>query len=294
MKNNKNFLYLIVFSMSLFLVSCGTSKSTTGEKTSVIDTDDNSMVAEHSIEYLRKVYDNEVYAQNISSKIKFTITAGAKDVSVSGSLKMKKDEVIRIQLTPLGIMEAGRIEFTKDYVLIMDRINKEYIKADYSQVEFLQQNGLDFYALQALFWNSLYVPGTQKITDSSLKNFTVTSNSALKNNLVSLKKGKMDYVWETDKTSGQIKAVNVTYTNNNSSTEVGCTYDSFKSLGTKNFPTDITLNLHSDAIKDTNTLSMKIAISNMDTSDDWETYTDLSGKYKQVSVQDVMNKILSM
>ncbi len=294
MKNNKKFLYLIVFSMSLFLVSCGTSKSTTGEKTSVIETDDNSMVAEHSIEYLRKVYDNEVYAQNISSKIKFTITAGAKDVSVSGSLKMKKDEVIRIQLTPLGIMEAGRIEFTKDYVLIMDRINKEYIKADYSQVEFLQQNGLDFYALQALFWNSLYVPGTQKITDSSLKNFTVTSNSALKNNLVSLKKGKMDYVWETDKTSGQIKAVNVTYTNNNSSTEVGCTYDSFKSLGTKNFPTDITLNLHSDAIKDTNTLSMKIAISNMDTSDDWETYTDLSGKYKQVSVQDVMNKILSM
>ncbi|MCD8291291.1 MAG: DUF4292 domain-containing protein [Prevotella sp.] len=293
MKNNKTFLYITIFSLSLILASCGTSKSTTGINTSGIETD-GSMAAEQNIDYLRKVYDNEVYAQNISSKIKFTITAGAKDVSVSGSLKMKKDEVIRIQLTPLGIMEAGRIEFTKDYVLIMDRINKEYIKADYSQVEFLQQNGLDFYALQALFWNSLYVPGAQKITDSSLKNFTVTSNSALKNNLVSLKKGKMDYVWETDKTSGQIKAVNVTYTDNNGSTEVGCTYDSFKSLGTKNFPTDITLNLHSDAIKDTNTLSMKIAISNMDTSDDWETYTDISGKYKQVSVQDVMNKILSM
>ncbi|MCD8203442.1 MAG: DUF4292 domain-containing protein, partial [Prevotella sp.] len=146
----------------------------------------------------------------------------------------------------------------------------------------------------ALLWNSLYVPGTQKITDSSLKNFTVVSNDGLNNNLVSLKKGKMDYVWEADKTSGQIKAVNVTYTDKSSSTEFGCTYDSFKSLGTKNFPTDITLNLHSDAIKGTNTLSMKIAISSMDTSNDWETYTDVSNKYKQVSVQDVMKKLMSL
>ncbi|MCD8312796.1 MAG: DUF4292 domain-containing protein [Bacteroidales bacterium] len=292
MKRNKTFLYITVFSVSLLLASCGTSKSTIS--TSGTASSESSKAGEKNLEYLRKVYDNEVYAQNLSSKIKFTITAGAKDVSVSGSLKMKKDEVIRIQLTPLGIMEAGRIEFTKDYVLIMDRINKEYIKADYTQVDFLKENGLDFYALQALLWNSLYVPGTQKITDSSLKNFTVVSDDALKNNLVSLKKGKMDYVWETDKTSGQIKAVNVTYTDNSGSTEFGCTYDSFKSLGTKNFPTDITLNLHSDVIKGTNTLSMKIAISSMDTSDDWETYTDVSSKYKQVSVQDVMKKIMSL
>ncbi len=289
-----NFLYIFVFSAALLLASCGTSKSTTGTSTSGTESSVSSNAGVQNLDYLRKVYDNEVYSQNISSKIKFTLTAGSKDVSVSGSLKMRKDEVIRIQLTPLGIMEAGRIEFTKDYVLIMDRINKQYIKADYSQVDFLQENGLDFYALQALFWNSLYVPGTQKITDSSLKNFTVVSNDALKNNLVSLKKGNMDYVWETDKTSGQIKAVNVTYNDNSGSTEFGCTYDSFKSLGTKNFPTDITLNLHSDAIKGNNTLSMKIAISSMDTSDDWETYTDVSSKYKQVSVQDIMNKIMSM
>ncbi len=292
--NRKTFLYITVFSLSLLLASCGTSKSATGTSSSETENKASGKNGEQNIVYLRKVYDNEVYAQNISSKIKFTISAGEKDVSVSGSLKMRKDEVIRIQLTPLGIMEAGRIEFTKDYVLIMDRINKEYIKADYSQVDFLKQNGLDFYALQALFWNSLYVPGTQKITDSSLKNFTVTSDDALNNNLVSLKKGKMEYVWETDKTSGQINAVNVTYTDNNGSTKVGCTYDSFKPLGTKNFPTDITLNLQSDAVKGNNTLSMKIGISNMDTSDDWETNTEISGKYKQVSVQDVMNKILSL
>ncbi|MCD8203501.1 MAG: DUF4292 domain-containing protein, partial [Prevotella sp.] len=153
MKSDRTFLYITVFCVALLLVSCGTSKSTVESSTSVIESSVSNNAGEQNLEYLRKVYDNEVYAQNISSKIKFTLTAGSKDVSVSGSLKMKKDEVIRIQLTPLGIMEAGRIEFTKDYVLIMDRINKEYIKADYSQVDFLKENGLDFYALQALLWN---------------------------------------------------------------------------------------------------------------------------------------------
>lgn len=112
--------------------------------------------------FLRKVYDNEVFAKSISSKIKFTVNVGSKDISVSGSLKMKKDEVIRIQLSPLDLVEVGRIEFAPDYVLFMDRINKEYVKVGYGEVDFLKRNGLDFYALQALFWNRLFVPERKK------------------------------------------------------------------------------------------------------------------------------------
>ncbi len=295
-KNNKSLIYIALFSLSFLLASCGTSKSSTSDMTSITGQNLSSgSTAEQKIDYLRMVYDNEVYAKNISSKIKFTLSSGEKDLTVGGSLKMRKDEVIRIQLTPFGIMEAGRIEFTPDYVLIMDRMNKEYIKADYSKVAFLQENGLDFYALQALFWNCLYVPGTQRITDSSLKNFDLVVNDAIENNIVSLKKGKLSYAWETDKSSGQIKAVHVTYSGGGSgTTEVGCSYDTFKPLGTKNFPTNITLGMQTDALKNAKSLSMKIAISNMDTSDDWETNTEISSKYKQVDVQDVLNRILSL
>ena len=169
-KNNVKLLSLAVFAaLSLTVVSCGTKKNLVDATTSATKAAGGAKSAEsRNLDFMRKVYDNEVYAKSISSKIKFTIATGSKDLSVSGSLRMKKDEVIRIQITPFGLMEAARIEFTKDYVLFMDRINKEYVKASYADVDFLKANGLDFYALQALFWNQLFVPGTQKITDSSL------------------------------------------------------------------------------------------------------------------------------
>ena len=282
--------------MSLLVVSCGSSKALQGgtkpTKTEKVTLDNAETM---SRDFLRKVYDNEVYANSITSKIKFTVNTGSKDISVSGSLNMKKDQVIRIQLTPFGLMEVGRLEFTKDYVLIMDRMNKEYIKASYADVDFLQKNGLDFYTLQALFWNKLFVPGTQKITDSSLKNFSVAFNNALSDAVVSYKRGDMGYAWSADKTTALIKSVGVTYDGKTSGkTTVTCDYGKFKPLGTKLFPTDITLKLKTGAVKNADKMSVNISINNLDTSDDWDTFTTVSGKYKQVDVQDVVKRLMKM
>ena len=122
--------------------------------------------------FLRKVTDNAAYARNIVSKIKFTMNTGSKDISVAGSLHMRKDEVIRIQLTPFGIMEAGRLEFTKDYVLLVDRIHKEYVKTSYDSVDFLQRNGLDFYARAGIVLEPAFRAGNAKNNGFMLKTST--------------------------------------------------------------------------------------------------------------------------
>ena len=70
---------------------------------------------------------------------------GSKDVTVPGSVHMRKDKVIRIQLfVPLLGSEIGRLEFTPDYVLVMDRFNRQYVKGDYNQLDFLRDNGISF------------------------------------------------------------------------------------------------------------------------------------------------------
>ncbi len=74
---------------------------------------------------------------------RFNLQAGDKDITVPGKLSMRKDEIIRIQLfIPILGTEVGRLEFTPDYVLIIDRLHKEYIKADYTQVDFLKKQGI--------------------------------------------------------------------------------------------------------------------------------------------------------
>ena len=288
--------WIMLIAMSAFMVSCGTKKALVdtkrpdgGTASTIVPTENEKM------DFMRMVYDNEVYTHSIASKIKFTINTGRKDLSVSGSLRMKKDEVIRIQLTPFGLMEVGRIEFTKDYVLLMDRMNKEYIKAGYADVGFLQKNGLDFYALQALFWNKLFMPGKAEVTDKALDNFGVTTDNPAGNNTISLKYGDLDYQWSADRTTGQIKSVDVTYGNSRpDATSVTCTYGSFEKLGTKKFPTDITLMLKSSALKKGTNIAVNLSAGKLDIDSDWETFTSVSGKYRQVDVEDVIKRLLKL
>jgi len=245
--------------------------------------------------FLQKVSDNAVYARNIVSKIKFNISSGSKSISVAGSLHMRKDDVIRIQLTPLGLIEAGRIEFTKDYVLIMDRINKEYIQADYSEVDFLRDNGLDFYALQALFWNGLFIPGEQKVKDSSLKIYDVEMPENMPDYVIKLSKGKMSYLWTADRQNGLIRKVNASYSSStHGKTSLECDYSDFRMLGTKRFPSNLMLRMSTGALKGTKNVNLGIQMNSLSTGGDWDPRTAVSGKYRKVSVEDVMKRILSL
>ncbi|MBQ1773734.1 MAG: DUF4292 domain-containing protein [Prevotella sp.] len=253
-------------------------------------------------QFVKKVHDNAVYAKNITAKIDFSIMRGDKEISVGGKLLMRRDEVIRIQLNvPLIGMEAGRLEFTKDYVLIVDRIHSEYVKGDYNQVDFLKNNGLNFYALQALFWNQLFVPGQTKVTDAMLKLFTAEILNTQQPTPITLEKDNMKYTWLANSQSGLIQRVDVDYNSKSSgSTHVSCEYADFKAMGVKSFPNSITLNMQTTAQLPTGTKKMPknmklgIRMKSVDNDSKWDAFTTVSKKYKQVSVDDVLKKIMSM
>ena len=313
MKSNKMIFCATASVVAMMLLaSCGTKRSvidngsstvvnsngqnaSSGKQQTAVKSDDAK--ASSSLErmnYLRKVADNAVYSSNIVSKIKVTINTGSNDLSLGGSLHMRRDEVIRIQIIPFGIMEAARLEFTKDYVLLVDRIHKEYVKASYSDVDFLQRNGLDFYTLQAIFWNQLFVPGMQKVTDSSLKNFNAQFGNTASTD-VTLTHGKMHYIWNTDSKTGLINSLKAAYTGSTvDAASVNCSYASFRPLGTKSFPTDISLTMSAKAIKNADKMSLRLQLNTLTQDSDWELKTAVSSKYKQVSVQELLGKLGGM
>lgn len=289
----KTFLWLML--MALVVVSCGTKKTVVDSSTDVKTVTGTEDAEQLKLNYMRRVYDNAVYTQNIVSNIDFSIDTGSKDISVGGSLHMRKDDVIRIQLTAFGLMEVGRLEFTKDYVMIVDRIHKEYIKADYNKVSFLQRNGLNFYSLQALFWNMLFMPGTKTVTDDMLKQFALNLQSSSAMVPVNLKQGNMSYVWQTESKTGQIKQTEITYADKSSgTTKIICKYDDFKPVGTKMFPHMLTLNGKTQATQKPRDVKVGIKLKGVKMDKDWETRTTLSGKYKAVSVEEVLEKITSL
>ena len=302
----KNIAFIVFSAVMIAVVgsSCGTKKTAVAD-TAVSASDkvkgrvdgkkESNAAALEQLNYVRRVSDNAVYADNIVSKIKFSLNTGKNDITVAGSLRMKKDEVIRIQITPLGIMEAGRLEFTKDYVLLVDRIHKEYVKASYSDVDFLQKNGLDFYALQALFWNQLILPGEKEVTKSNLKKFDVNLNAAGNEVPVTVKNGYMAYAWNTSRENGRITSADVNYQSSQHGTSrLHVDYSKFKSVGVKMFPATQVMSFMTTATQKKQEMKLILNLNEVKTDSNWSTQTEISKKYKQVSPEEALRKIMSI
>lgn len=305
MKNMKQRMMLAMASVMMLLASCGTSKVAQGSdkaetsKSQTASTKASNLQQSEAVRkltFVQKVSDNQVYAKNIVGSMSFNLQAGGKDITVPGKLSMRKDEVIRIQLfIPILGTEVGRLEFTPNYVLIVDRLHKEYIKADYTQVDFLKKQGISFYSLQALFWNQLLLPGVQKLSESDLKKFDANLNVTGDAVPVTIKNGNMTYTWLAAKTTGRITSADVQYKSGQYGTSnVHIDYSDFKSVGVKLFPATQRLSMMTTATQKKQEMKINLELNEVKTDSNWSTQTEISSKYKQVSPEDVLRKIMSL
>ena len=294
MKSKKLIINAFAAAAVIMMAACGTTKpavNTTNNPANTVIEDTEAA----RLKFVRSVPDHAVAQKNITAKLKFRVKKGSKDVTVGGSLHMRRDDVIRIQLTPMGLFEAGRIEMTKDYVMVVDRIHKEYLKADYSEVAFLKRNGLNFYSLQALFWNQLFIPGSDQMRDSELKKFDVDLLPEALCSIIALERDKMSYKWQADNKSYEIKQADVSYSNSEwGNASLKWNYGNFTSFGGKKFPSQINITAASSALKGGQSMTVELTLENLSNNSDWESRTQLSNKYTAVSAEDVLNKILNV
>jgi hypothetical protein len=276
-------LKIAVLVLPLMLAACGTKKKAVQDsKTSVPTT----MKAQ---QFLQKVNDNAQYAKFITSKVKFSVEVGNQQLTLTGNLKMKRDDVIRLQLMAFGFVEAGRLEFTKDYVLIMDRINKQFIKANYNQLDFMRNSGLNFFSLQSLFWNELFQPGKSKVTDELLNNYQ--TDLIGEDAVISMENGKLSYRWLADKEGALIKMANIMYEDKiRGDYQLNWDYEDFRANGKRFFPFthNILFNTPSKSVK------MGMTLNYLGNDEEWETRTEISGKYREVSVDDILRRFMAL
>lgn len=286
----KNILFAVALGgMTLAMAGCGSKKAATEGTSSTVDKHNGGNV--QALAFVQKVANQKVSTQNIVGKMSLNVQMGSKNITVPGSLHMRYGEVIRIQaFIPLLGSEVGRIEFTPDYVLVIDRMHKEYIKEDYNKVDFLKSNGLNFYSLQALFWNQLFVPGTTSISDANLLDFGVTEAGNSKN--ITLKKGNLNIVWNADNANGRISTAKATYSSlTQGKSSLNWTYSNFKAVAGKMFPGYQKFTFATTAIKNQSNISLTIDMDGVKTDNKWEAKSEISKRYKKIEATDVFGKL---
>ena len=279
-----NIFKVAVVAVPLFLTSCHSSKKVVKDVAQPVSAEQLEQSA-----FLEKVNDNSAKPQFVTSKLKFSIEYGPQQVSLTGNLRMKRDDVIQLQLMAFGFVEAGRIEFTKDYVLIIDRINKQFLKAPYNYVDFLRNSGINFYTLQALFWNELFMPGRQKVDKTALEKFSANMDS--EDVVISLDEGKMNYSWLANSQSGRIKMANISYRDQlKGNTQLNWDYKEFSRMDKISFPSNmgVTLTMPEKEVK------LGIRLNYLKNESDWATRTKVSDKYREVTVDQILRRFMAL
>jgi len=241
-------------------------------------------------EFLRQVSDNAQHVRFLTSKMKFTIENGNREMTLTGNLKMKRDDVIRLQLMAFGFVEAGRIEFTREYVLIIDRINKQFMRVPYEQLAFMRNGDVDFFMLQAMFWNELFQPGKEDLSDRHLDRFR-TDVGVDNDVVVSMERDNLSYRWLTDRSTAKVKMSNILYFDKlRGSYQLNWDYEDFKPVGRKYFPTTHKVSFKTPEKE----VKLTMELIKIDNDEDWETRTELSGKYRQMPIETILERFMSL
>ena len=271
---------MICIGSCIALSSCKSSKPVVNPNSPIVST--NTTFA--ADKYMSMVASNNSTQANLTAKVKVVVDVDGKSVSTSGSLKMKKDDVIQLSLVDplLGVMELGRMEFTKTRVLIVDRVNKQYVDVPYSDVSFLTKANIDFYTLQSLFWHEVFEPGkkTAKASDFQYQDSGDNINITFVDKMLT-------YKFETQKKQGQLNHTLIT-NNTDQTYRFAFSYDKFTSFYNKPFPREMTMSFTTANQK----TSLSMSLSSLKNASDWVARSSAPSKYTKANPETLFKMLV--
>lgn len=93
-------------------------------------------------------------------------------------LKMIKDSAFQLSVQPLLGIELFRLELSRDSIKVLDRMNKRYLAENYEAIRSQTPIAFNFYNLQALLTNRLFLPGEREIKQSQYDRFRLDQTGA--------------------------------------------------------------------------------------------------------------------
>ena len=269
---------LVIVLSALFIASCSTTKS-------VKKADFIGKLSE--AEYLGNVLSNHSGTRwnALTAKMSLTLDWEDKKTKVGGTLRIKKGEVIQMSIAPLLGIEVARVEISPEGVLVIDRMNKRYVQVSFVELETLAKAKLDFYTLQALFLNELFLPGKKELSPRDASAFVVELVG--ENVWLDVRKTKrFSYRFMTQVTNALLEGSFIGL--KDTPYGISWKYSEFRMLENKAFPADMQVSFIGGKKK----VNAAFSLSRVSTNSSWETHTKVSGKYERVLLEDLIKQLL--
>ena len=261
----------------VLLASCSTTKSIKKA---------HSIEGMTEMEFVESVIENAGGWKALTAKMSLSLDLEGKGVTkVSGTLRIKKGEVIQMSIAPLLGIEVARAEISPNGILVIDRMNKRYVEVSFAEVKALTKADLDFHTLQALFLNELFLPGKDDLTVRDASSFKVEPEA--EGIWLNVKRAKrFGYHFLAEAPAALLKESYIGL--NGSPYGLRWKYNDFRALERKQFPVDMKLAFEGGK----KSVKAALALSRLSTNGDWESHTEVSRKYEKVELEEILKILL--
>lgn len=135
-----------LFAVSVFVLLCASCKN---QKKITLNNGKCILDFKNARTLTANLKAKEFKFNKLNAKLSVDAVIDSTNNSFTVSLRMKKDSIIWMSISKLGI-EGARVIITKDSVKFLNRLKSQYFKGDYAYISKLLNTELDFEMLQSL------------------------------------------------------------------------------------------------------------------------------------------------
>ncbi|MDR0507916.1 MAG: DUF4292 domain-containing protein [Dysgonamonadaceae bacterium] len=277
---NRHIFLISLFSglLILGLNACKSSKTQTQTQIALPEKNKN--------ERLDMIINQTLQFETFSSNLNFTFKSGKdKSLSVDGNLKMIRNQAIQLSLKiPLLGTEAFRMTLTPSQIVVIDRINKQYLSESMDSIKQKAPFDFDFYSFQALLSNQLFIAGKDHIAPDDYSSFRIEEDSYFVN-IENTDTYNTRYAFTSDYTN---RIINAQVYKEEWSGKMLWIYENFGLTDNKRlFPMTMKMELN---LPDNN-IQMNLLFKAVNIDHPFELDSKYPSKYSRVSLRDIVKMI---
>ena len=129
-------------------------------------------------EFFTDIQNQAFQYQTLTARLNVDLNLPGNNMSSRVDLKMVKDSAFQFSVLPVLGIEIFRIEISLDSVKVLDRMNKRYVAENYANLKGQTPLEFNFYNLQALFTNQLFLPGQQEVLPKQYGKFKLSQKGS--------------------------------------------------------------------------------------------------------------------
>ncbi|GAB6013282.1 lipoprotein insertase outer membrane protein LolB1 [Viscerimonas tarda] len=241
---------------------------------------------------------SELIADVLNNELKYTTISGKMDMelrpanSKSGMktavhVKVLRDSIVQLSIRPLLGLEVIRISITPSSALVIDRMNKKYALERIGDLQASRGVYFNYYNLQALLTNSLFLPGQQSVTKDDYRLFDVSAPSGNMYQMKTVDKSGLLYNFAIDPSDRIVSALIFSPGKNYT---LQWTYDSFVKDANYIYPTKMLANVDIEKKR----FDVEINYSKLDINSKVEIDDSIPNKYDKASIADIIGAYMKI